>query len=226
MQWSVYHNKFNMTYLLAKWLHFKELDWAFSAMNTSPGRTGIPYHNSDRFYLQYRNEEKEISIKNPYHNSERFYLQYRNEEKEVSIKNPFQHFRSCQIYWIVFCIIRCILPQVIGFGYIGIYTKCILYLKRKLFAFIAYIFIPPASIKLKWGVYWYHLVRLSVCGHNCVRSVSSTMFIWSIIYLHIPSSILRRCVACNARNFCEFFKFVTLTLSSFDLGSNMTQWYR
>ena len=27
------------------------------------------------------------------------------------------------------------------------------------------------------------------------------------------------------RNFGEFFKFVTLTLSSFDLGSNMTQWY-
>ena len=25
--------------------------------------------------------------------------------------------------------------------------------------------------------------------------------------------------------FGEFFKFVTLTLSSFDLGSNMTQWY-
>ena len=27
------------------------------------------------------------------------------------------------------------------------------------------------------------------------------------------------------KNFGEFFKFVTLALSSFDLGSNMTQWY-
>ena len=75
-------------------------------------------------------------------------------------------------------------------------------------------------------------VRLSVCGQNCVRSVSSTILIGSISYLHILSSNFRKCVACNAhfkiqkfKNFGDFFKFVTLTLSSFDLGSNMTQWY-
>ena len=81
------------------------------------------------------------------------------------------------------------------------------------------IFIPPASTKLIGGVYWYHLVRLSVCpsvrpsvrlsvcpsvclsvcGQNRVRSVSSTILIGSISYLHILSSNLRRCVACNAR---------------------------
>ena len=53
------------------------------------------------------------------------------------------------------------------------------------------------------GVYWYHLVRLSVrlsvCGQNRVRSVSSTILIGSILYLHILSSNFRRCVACNAR---------------------------
>ena len=42
-------------------------------------------------------------------------------------------------------------------------------------------------------------VRLSVCGQNRVRSVSSRIFIGSISYLHILSSNFRRCVACNAR---------------------------
>ena len=48
----------------------------------------------------------------------------------------------------------------------------------------------------------------------------------SISYLHILSSNFRRCVACNARleiqkfEILKFFKFVTLTLSSFDLGLN------
>ena len=40
-------------------------------------------------------------------------------------------------------------------------------------------------------------VRLSVCGQNGVRSVSSTILIGSISYLHILSSNFRRCVACN-----------------------------
>ena len=42
-------------------------------------------------------------------------------------------------------------------------------------------------------------VRLSVCGQNRVRSVSSTILIGSISYVHILSSNFRRCVACNAR---------------------------
>ena len=69
-------------------------------------------------------------------------------------------------------------------------------------------------------------VRLSVCGQNRVRSGSSTILVGSISYLHILSSNFRRCVACNAcfKIFGEFFKFVILTLSSSDLGSNMTQW--
>ena len=75
------------------------------------------------------------------------------------------------------------------------------------------IYYTPRFNEVEWGVYWYHLVRLSirpsvrlsVCGQNRVRSVSSTILIGSIW------------------NFGDFFKFVTLTLSSFDLGSNMTQ---
>ena len=57
----------------------------------------------------------------------------------------------------------------------------------------------PRFNEVERGVYWYHLVRLSVCGQNCVRSVSSTILIGSISYLHILSSNFRRCVACNVR---------------------------
>ena len=53
--------------------------------------------------------------------------------------------------------------------------------------------------EIERGVYWYHLVRLSVCGQNCVRSVSSTILIRSISYLHILSSNFRRWVTFKAR---------------------------
>ena len=62
--------------------------------------------------------------------------------------------------------------------------------------------IPPTSTKLKGGYTCFTLsvcpsVHLSVCGQNRVRSVSSTILIGSISYLHILSSNFRRCVACN-----------------------------
>ena len=62
--------------------------------------------------------------------------------------------------------------------------------------------IPPASTKLRGGYTGYTLsicpsVRLSVCGQNHVRSVSSKVLIGSFLYLHILSSNLRNCVACN-----------------------------
>ena len=73
----------------------------------------------------------------------------------------------------------------------------------------------PASTKLKGGVYWFHLVcpfvRLSVCGQNSVRSVSSTIFVRSIAYLHILLSNFRRCVVCKV---CfKIRKFVILANS-------------
>ena len=55
----------------------------------------------------------------------------------------------------------------------------------------------PRFNEVDRGLYWYHLVRLSVCGQNRVRSVSSTILIGSISYLHILSSNFRSCVACN-----------------------------
>ena len=45
----------------------------------------------------------------------------------------------------------------------------------------------PRFNEVERGVYWFHLVRLSVCGQNRVRSVSSTILvlIGSISYFPI-----------------------------------------
>ena len=77
--------------------------------------------------------------------------------------------------------------------------------------------IPPASTKLKGGILVSPCpsvrlsvrpsVRLSVCGQNRVRSVSSTILIGSISYLHILLSNFRRCVAWNARFKVQTLKF-------------------
>ena len=79
---------------------------------------------------------------------------------------------------------------------------------------------PPASTKLIGGILVSPCpsvrpsvspsLRLSVCGQNRVRSVSSTILIGSISYLHILLSNLRRCVACNARFKIQKFVFFWL----------------
>ena len=63
---------------------------------------------------------------------------------------------------------------------------------------------PPLQRSWK-GVYWFHLVclsvhpsvRLSICEQNRVCSASSTILTGSISHLHILSSNFRRCVGCN-----------------------------
>ena len=84
------------------------------------------------------------------------------------------------------------------------------------------LFIPHASTKLKRG---YTGFTLSVCGQNCVCSVSSTILMRSISYLYILSSNVRRCVACNVSkctsniwNFGEFFKCCNFDFVFFWLG--------
>ena len=72
-------------------------------------------------------------------------------------------------------------------------------------------FYTPASTKLKGGILVSRRpsvcpsVCLSVCGHNRVRSVTSTILAGCIPYLHIVSSNFRGCVACNA--VCKIIKF-------------------
>ena len=70
------------------------------------------------------------------------------------------------------------------------------------------LYLYPRFNEVERGVYWYHLVCLSVCGQNRVRSVSSTILIGSISYLHILSSNFRRCVACNAGFKIQKFKIL------------------
>ena len=57
-------------------------------------------------------------------------------------------------------------------------------------------------------------VCLYVCGQNRVRSVSSTILIGSISYLHILSSIFRRCVPCNV---CLKIKIFAILANSLNL---------
>ena len=63
----------------------------------------------------------------------------------------------------------------------------------------------PRFNEIDRGVYWFHVVRLSIrlsicpsiCGQSRVSSVSSTILAGSISYLHILSNNFRRCVMCK-----------------------------
>ena len=77
-------------------------------------------------------------------------------------------------------------------------------------------------------VYWFHSGRPAIRPASSVCSVAPTVLVGSISYLYIFSSNFRWCVACKVICkilICEFlaifFKFVTLTLSWFDLGSDV-----
>ena len=81
---------------------------------------------------------------------------------------------------------------------------------------------------LVWGVYCFHSVRPSIRPASRVRSVVPTVLVGSISYSYILSSNFRRCVTCKVSCkiskiwiFGYFFKFVTLTLSCIDLGSDV-----
>ena len=63
--------------------------------------------------------------------------------------------------------------------------------------FILWSLLYPRFNEVERGVYWFHLVRLSVCGQNRVCSVFSTILVGSISYLHTSSCNLRKCVMCN-----------------------------
>ena len=65
---------------------------------------------------------------------------------------------------------------------------------------VTYIFPPSSSsTKLKGGILVSPCPSVcpSVCGQNHVCSVSSTILVGSISYLHILSSNFRRCVMCK-----------------------------
>ena len=90
---------------------------------------------------------------------------------------------------------------------------------------IVIIIIPPHNEVVK--------VLVSLCPSVCqsvrpafrVRSVAPTVLVRSFSYFYILSSNFRRIVACKVCCkiwiFGNFLKFVTLTLSSFDLGSDV-----
>ena len=82
----------------------------------------------------------------------------------------------------------------------------------------------PCFNEVEREVYWFHLVRLSVCGLNRVRSVFSLIFAGSVPYLpQKMCSMYKLCQTSKIWNFGKFLKFVIFTLSSLDLGSNVNQ---
>ena len=91
---------------------------------------------------------------------------------------------------------------------------------------------PPLQWSWKGGILvshcpsFYPSICPSVCGQNRVRIVISTILAKSISYLHILSTSEGVSHAKSQNlNFCKFFKFVTLTLPCFDLGSDVNQYY-
>ena len=98
----------------------------------------------------------------------------------------------------------------------------------------AFNYYTPCFNEVKSGVYTGFTSSVSLSVHlsvdRIVRSVTSIILARFISYLHISLSNFRRCVMCKniLRNyniwiFGKFFKFVTLTLSCFDLGSDLNQ---
>ena len=90
------------------------------------------------------------------------------------------------------------------------------------------IIIPPASTKLK-GVYTgFTLSRVCPSVDRIVSALylqqySSDLFNICTSYQATSGDMSRVMLFFKFKIFGEFLKFVTLTLSSFDLGSNMTQ---
>ena len=85
---------------------------------------------------------------------------------------------------------------------------------------------PPLQRSWK-GVYWFHLVRpsarLSVCPS--VDRIVSALYLqqYSSDPFHIWTSYQATSDGVSRVKVWQLFKFVTLTLSAFDLGSNRTQ---
>ena len=84
---------------------------------------------------------------------------------------------------------------------------------------LQYVIILPL-LRSWWGYICFTMsVRLTVCAQNNVRSVSSIILAWSILYQHILSNKVRRCSRVefwknyNICIFGNFLQIVTLTLS-------------
>ena len=82
------------------------------------------------------------------------------------------------------------------------------------FLLVSLLLYPPHN-EVVGGVYLFHSVHPSVCSSRVrpasrVRSVASTVLVWSISYLCILESNFRRCVTCKVS--CQISKFEILAI--------------
>ena len=97
----------------------------------------------------------------------------------------------------------------------------------KLLMLLQFIFIPPT--RQRCGVYWFHSVRLSARPSRIPCPLCSTYSSGWIhfIFIHLIKQLQKVCrISSFLQNvkiwiFGNFLKFVTLTLSCFDLGSDV-----
>ena len=85
---------------------------------------------------------------------------------------------------------------------------------------------PPASTKLKGGILVAPCSSVRLWTESCPLCIFNNTGRIHFIFAHLIKQLQK--VWCEFKNsqiwnFGKFFKFVSLTLSSFDLGSNMTQ---
>ena len=85
---------------------------------------------------------------------------------------------------------------------------------------------PPLQRSWKGSILVSPCPSVHLWTESCLLCIfNNTHRIHCTSYQATSEGVLPVMVVSKFKNFGEFFKFVTLTLSSFDLGSNMTQWY-
>ena len=132
----------------------------------------------------------------------------------------FCYFFLHHYVWLVYCAARLIWSWLIWSKKINQLFECNIIHENWILDTDYY---TPRFNGVERGVYWYHLVHLSVCL-SVDRTVSALYlqqysldpFNICTSYQATSESVSRVMPISKSKNFGEFFKFVTFTLSSFD----------
>ena len=125
-------------------------------------------------------------------------------QQDSFLRHEQMFFWKCQSFWEK----KCLYLRETRTPNLWINAECSDHLSYQGQTFAVPCFYIYPLLQRSWkGVYWFHLVCLSVCGQNRVLSVSSTIRVGSISHLHILSRNFRKCVACNICFKIQYLKF-------------------